>query len=45
MFLKRFRLKGLVDESKLTRMTGEELETRVGFRGRGGRCTTWSTVR
>ena len=29
MFLKRFRLKGLVDESKLTRMTGEELETRV----------------
>jgi hydroxyacylglutathione hydrolase len=28
MFLKRFRLKGLVDESKLVRMTGEELKTR-----------------
>ena len=28
MFLKRFRLKGLVDESKLVRMTGGELKTR-----------------
>ena len=28
MFLKRFRLKGLVHESKLVRMTGGELKTR-----------------
>jgi hydroxyacylglutathione hydrolase len=28
MFLKRFRLKGLVDQSKLARMTGGELKTR-----------------
>jgi len=28
MFLKRFRLKGLVDEPKLVRMTGGELKTR-----------------